>query len=92
LVDVAKDTLPSVGRGIISELQLREAQRSTGLALLVATLALVLGFFSLSVSEFRPTQTFGILTSLTMLGGLVGNLVILPILVAPKQASKSAEK
>jgi len=91
-VDVAKDTLPSVGRGIISELQLREAQRSTGLALLVATLALVLGFFSLSVSEFRPTQTFGILTSLTMLGGLVGNLVILPILVAPKQASKSAEK
>jgi predicted RND superfamily exporter protein len=91
-VDVAEDRLSSEVRGKISEHHLREAQRSTGLALLVATLALVLGFFSLSVSEFRPTQTFGILTSLTMLGGLVGNLVILPILVAPKRASNVSEK
>jgi predicted RND superfamily exporter protein len=89
---VSENGLPAVGRAKISEHQLREAQRSTGLALLVATLALVLGFLSLSVSEFRPTQTFGILTSLTMLGGLVGNLVILPILVAPKQMSKFPEK
>jgi predicted RND superfamily exporter protein len=92
ILNVSENGLPAVGRAKISEHQLREAQRSTGLALLVATLALVLGFLSLSVSEFRPTQTFGILTSLTMLGGLVGNLVILPILVAPKQMSKFPEK
>jgi predicted RND superfamily exporter protein len=64
--------------------QLRGAQRSTGLALTVATVALVFGFLSLSVSDFRPTETFGRLVSLTMLGGLAGNLVILPILVAPR--------
>lgn len=66
------------------DLQLRVAQRSTGLALIVATVALVFGFLSLVVSDFRPTETFGRLVSLTMLGGLVGNLVILPILVAPR--------
>lgn len=66
------------------DLQLRAAQRSTGLALTVATIALVFGFLSLVVSDFRPTETFGRLVSLTMLGGLLGNLVILPILVAPR--------
>lgn len=65
------------------DLQLRATQRSTGLALTVATVALVCGFLSLVVSDFRPTETFGRLVSLTMLGGLIGNLVILPILVAP---------
>lgn len=64
--------------------QLRAAQRSTGLALSVSTIALVFGFLSLVVSDFRPTETFGRLVSLTMVGGLVGNLVILPILVAPR--------
>jgi predicted RND superfamily exporter protein len=72
------------------DLQLRAAQRSTGLALTVATIALVFGFLSLVVSDFRPTETFGRLVSLTMLGGLVGNLVILPILVAPRLNRRSS--
>ena len=46
-----------------------------------STLALVVGFSALARSEFIPTIYFGVLVSLTMLGGLVGNLVVLPLLL-----------
>jgi predicted RND superfamily exporter protein len=49
-----------------------------GLALLFANLALVLGFLVLTLSNFIPLVYFGVLVSLAMLGGLIGNLVLLP--------------
>lgn len=58
------------------------AQENVGLAVVLATVALVAGFLSLSGSEFVPTVVFGNLTSLTMLGSLLGNLVLLPLLLA----------
>lgn len=64
---------------------LASAQENVGLAVALATLALIAGFCSLSTSEFLPTVAFGTLTSLTMAGGLVGNLVMLPLLVAPSK-------
>jgi predicted RND superfamily exporter protein len=36
----------------------------------------------LAVSKFVPTIYFGVLTGLTMLGGLAGNLFVLPALLA----------
>lgn len=54
---------------------------SVGRALVFATLALIAGFTVLCVSEFVPTIYFGALVSLTMLGGLAGNLVVLPLLL-----------
>jgi predicted RND superfamily exporter protein len=62
---------------------LRSAQENVGLAAVLATVALIAGFASLSISEFVPTAVFGTLASLTMLGSLLGNLVILPMLIAP---------
>lgn len=62
---------------------LRSAQENVGLAAVLATAALIAGFASLCTSEFVPTVVFGTLASLTMLGGLLGNLVLLPLLVAP---------
>jgi uncharacterized protein len=62
---------------------LRSAQENVGFAVVLATVALIAGFLALAVSEFVPTVVFGTLTSLTMLGGLFGNLVVLPLLVAP---------
>ncbi len=62
---------------------LRSAQENVGLAVVLATVALIAGFLSLSTSEFAPTVVFGTLASLTMLGGLFGNLIVLPILIAP---------
>lgn len=61
---------------------LRSAQENVGLAVVLATVALVAGFLSLCLSEFVPTVVFGSLASLTMLGGLIGNLVLLPLLIA----------
>ncbi|MEZ6080123.1 MAG: MMPL family transporter [Pirellulaceae bacterium] len=66
------------------------AQENVGLAVLLSTAALVAGFISLATSEFIPTVVFGTLASLTMLGGLLGNLVVLPLLIAPNGARRSA--
>ena len=60
---------------------LREAQNTVGPATVYATLALVVGFLSLTRSQFVPMADFGILISWTMVGGLVSNLVVLPCLL-----------
>ncbi|MDA1050149.1 MAG: MMPL family transporter [Planctomycetota bacterium] len=60
---------------------LAEVQQTVGLAVVFSTLALIVGFSILCTSEFVPTIYFGILVSLSMLGGLVGNLVLVPLLL-----------
>lgn len=60
---------------------LAEVQQSVGRAMVFSTLALVVGFAVLCISEFVPTIYFGTLVALSMLGGLAGNLVILPLLL-----------
>jgi predicted RND superfamily exporter protein len=60
---------------------LARAHESAGRAAVFATLALVVGFSALAVSKFVPTIYFGVLTGLTMLGGLAGNLFVLPALL-----------
>ncbi len=70
------------------EQALRSAQSNVGLALVLATIALLAGFLSLSLSEFLPTVVFGTLASLTMLGGLIGNLVALPVIIAATSAAR----
>lgn len=69
---------------------LQSAQENVGLAVVLSTAALVAGFMSLAVSEFIPTVVFGVLASLTMLGGLLGNLVVLPLLMAPAQPAPAS--
>jgi hypothetical protein len=46
-----------------------------------STFSLIVGFSVLAFSEFVPTIYFGVLVCLTMLGGLLGNLLILPLLL-----------
>ena len=60
---------------------LARTHRNTGLALIVSNVALVLGFAVLVLSDFVPLVHFGILTGLALLGGLIGNLVLLPLLL-----------
>jgi predicted RND superfamily exporter protein len=60
---------------------LEEVQQSVGSAMVISTLAIVVGFGVLCVSDFIPTVYFGALASLTMLGGMAGNLVVLPLLL-----------
>ena len=60
---------------------LDEVQQTVGRAMVFSTLALVVGFTTLCTSQFVPTIYFGVLVSLAMLGGLVGNLIVLPLLL-----------
>jgi len=58
-----------------------DVERGVGPAMAFATLALMIGFSVLCTSEFLPTVYFGFLVSLSMLGGLLGNLILLPALL-----------
>lgn len=60
---------------------LKRSQQSVGRAAVYSTLALTVGFATLCVSDFIPTIYFGVLVSLSMIGGLVGNLLVLPVLI-----------
>lgn len=60
---------------------LDETGRQVGVAIVFATLALSAGFSVLAISHFIPLIYFGVLVSLAMLGGLLGNLILLPAMV-----------
>lgn len=60
---------------------LRATQHDVGRALIYSNLALILGFLVLMLSHFVPLIYFGALVSVAMLGGLAGNLVLLPLLL-----------
>lgn len=54
---------------------------NVGLALVLANVALVVGFSVLMLSNFVPLADFGILVSIAMLGGLVSNIFLMPVLL-----------
>jgi len=54
---------------------------SVGLAIVLANLALIAGFLVLLLSSLIPTVHFGLLVSVAMMGGLIGNLFLLPVLL-----------
>ena len=60
---------------------MRQTHQGFGRALVFGTLALVVGFSVLGLSRFIPLVYFGVLVSLAMLGGLIGNLLLLPLLL-----------
>jgi predicted RND superfamily exporter protein len=60
---------------------LETAHQTAGRAMIFSTLALVVGFLALTTSGFIPTVSFGTLSCLTLIGGLFGNLVVLPVLL-----------
>jgi predicted RND superfamily exporter protein len=68
-------------QGIDFYQSLARTHHHAGKAMVFADIALTLGFGILTLSHFLPTIQFGLLVSLAMLGGLVGNLVMLPVLL-----------
>jgi len=71
----------ALARGLGPEDALRQTHKSVGRALVFATLSLIVGFSVLTLSHFIPLVYFGVLVSLAMLGGLIGNLTLLPLLL-----------
>ena len=68
-------------QGLTMDEALAHAQDSAGRAATLSTLALIVGFATLCVSDFIPTIYFGALVSLSMVGGLVGNILVQPMLI-----------
>jgi predicted RND superfamily exporter protein len=67
--------------GLSLQQALDRSQDCIGRAAVFSTLALTVGFATLCVSDFIPTVYFGVLVSLSMIGGLIGNIVVLPVLI-----------
>ncbi len=76
-IAVFQKALPAVG--LTKALQI--AQSGVGKAVVLAHVALVAGFLVLTVSEFIPLVYFGAILSLSMIGGLISDLVLLPLLL-----------
>jgi predicted RND superfamily exporter protein len=60
---------------------LRATHRRVGGAMVFSNLALVVGFAVLSLSNFIPTVHFSLLANVALVGGLAGNLLVLPLLL-----------
>jgi predicted RND superfamily exporter protein len=71
----------SIESGRSAMRSLAGVQQTVGRAMVFSTVALILGFAALSTSQFVPTIYFGLLVSFSMLGGLFGNLIWLPLLL-----------
>lgn len=67
--------------GLDLRASLENVQKTVGRAVIYSTIALIVGFLTLCQSQFVPTIYFGVLVSLAMFGGLLGNLVVLPLLL-----------
>ncbi len=78
-------------RGLDFHAALRETHQGVGKALVFANIALILGFTVLTLSHFIPLVYFGVLVSVAMLGGLIGNLVLLPLLLRLVEGNASGE-
>ncbi len=78
--------------GLETAAALDVVQQSVGRAVVFSTLALIVGFSTLCLSQFVPTVYFGVLVSLTMLGGLFGNLIVLPLLLVLVDGREGADR
>jgi predicted RND superfamily exporter protein len=67
--------------GVPFEQALRATHRRVGSAMVFANLALVVGFAALGLSNFIPTVHFSVLADVALIGGLAGNLLVLPLLL-----------
>ena len=60
---------------------LQESHEEVGRAILFATLALVVGFLVLVFARFVPLIHFGLLISIALAGGVIADLLLLPLLL-----------
>ncbi len=75
------DFLTARRKGLSVRAALDGTQAHVGRTLVFTNLALVAGFCVLTLSHFIPLVYFGLLVSVAMAGGLVGNLFLLPLLL-----------
>lgn len=67
-----------------SKRQSANAAAQTGVPIVLATIALIIGFGTLTTSEFLPTATFGFLLAWTLAAATLANLTLLPAAITTK--------
>lgn len=67
--------------GLSFDQALQATHRRVGSAMVFSNLALVIGFAALGLSNFVPTVHFSVLIDVALIGGLAGNLLVLPLLL-----------
>ncbi len=70
---------------------IERTQTQVGRSLVFANVALIAGLSVLTMSQFIPLVYFGILVSVAMLGGLAGNLFLLPLMLGRIENRHSPE-
>ena len=81
----------NLGFGLDSRAALLKAFSDVGKPIVVTTIILFAGFFVFIAGGILPTRTFGVLTSLSMLFALIGDIVFLPaviLLLEPVEAKE----
>lgn len=68
-------------RGFTVHEALMHAHQTVGRAMVFSTIAIMIGFSALTLSQFIPLVYFGVLVSLALAGGTAGNLIVLPLLL-----------
>jgi len=69
----------------------RQALERTGPPILQAAVVAAAGMLALSLSPFLPTMRFGLLTATMLVTALLGDLVLLPALLALRSRSRDGE-
>lgn len=75
--------------GVSVQESIARTQTQVGRSLVFANVALIAGLSVLTMSQFIPLVYFGILVSVAMLGGLAGNLFLLPLMLARVDSDRS---
>lgn len=68
-------------RGYSQHDALDAVHQNVGRAVIFSTLALMIGFWALTLSQFIPLVYFGVLVSVSLFGGMLCNLILLPLLL-----------
>jgi predicted RND superfamily exporter protein len=71
---------------------LRVSYAAAGPGVILSSAAVSVGFLALTFSDFVPTANFGWLVAIATLGGSVGNLVVLPALLALRKGIGDREQ
>jgi uncharacterized protein len=70
---------------------IERTQTQVGRSLVFANVALIAGLSVLTMSQFIPLVYFGVLVSVAMLGGLAGNLFLLPLMLGRLDTDNSIQ-
>jgi predicted RND superfamily exporter protein len=76
-------------RGLTVEDSIRYAFRNVGVAIVVNTIILTVGFFIMTLSSFKPNFDMGLMTVLAIVFALVLDFLLLPALLLLGQKDKS---